>query len=130
MQSISISQNIKGGVIKNYHLEDLKLMTIHVCSLREQEIIVQEIESRLSVADKLEETIEQTLHQSEALRQSILKKAFEGRLLSESELEEVRQEPDWEPASVLLEKIKVHKLTADTSKQPAPKSTRKGKKQA
>lgn len=49
--------------------------------IEEQNQIVQEIESRLSVADKMEESITQSLQQSEALRQSILKKAFEGRLV-------------------------------------------------
>ena len=44
-----------------------------------QQQIVQEIESRLSVCDKIEETITNSLKQAEALRQSILKKAFEGR---------------------------------------------------
>lgn len=46
-----------------------------------QNQIVQEIESRLSVADKMEETIQQSLLQAESLRQSILKKAFEGELV-------------------------------------------------
>lgn len=49
--------------------------------LEEQHRIVQEIEARLSVCDKMEETIAESLQQSEALRQSILKKAFEGKLL-------------------------------------------------
>lgn len=51
------------------------------CSIKEQTQIVQEIESRLSVADKMEESINQSLQQAEALRQSILKKAFEGKLI-------------------------------------------------
>jgi type I restriction enzyme S subunit len=54
---------------------------IKVCSLGEQNKIVQAIESRLSVADKMEESITQSLQQAEALKQSILKKAFEGRLV-------------------------------------------------
>jgi type I restriction enzyme S subunit len=49
-------------------------------SIEEQQLIIQEIESRLSVADKLEKTINDSLQQAEALRQSILKKAFEGVL--------------------------------------------------
>jgi type I restriction enzyme S subunit len=53
------------------------------CPISEQHLIVQEIESRLSVCDKLEETITQALQQSEALRQSILKRAFEGRLVAQ-----------------------------------------------
>jgi type I restriction enzyme R subunit len=40
----------------------------------------QEIESRLSVCNKIEETITDGLKQAEALRQSILKKAFEAKL--------------------------------------------------
>jgi type I restriction enzyme S subunit len=51
---------------------------IPCCSNEEQSRIVQEIESRLSVADKMEENINQSLQQAEALRQSILKKAFDG----------------------------------------------------
>lgn len=54
---------------------------IKICSLKEQTQIVQEIESRLSVADKIEESITQNLQKAEALRQSILKRAFEGRLV-------------------------------------------------
>lgn len=46
----------------------------------EQQAVVLEIESRLSVADKMEESIRESLQQAEALRQSILKRAFEGNL--------------------------------------------------
>lgn len=57
------------------------LITLPICSLKEQEQILQEIENRLGVADKMEESINQSLQQAEALRQSILKKAFEGKLI-------------------------------------------------
>lgn len=42
--------------------------------------IVEAIESRLSVCDSIEQTVDIALQQAEALRQSILKDAFEGRL--------------------------------------------------
>lgn len=64
------------------YLRDIKNIEIPLCSVEEQHLIVKEIESRLSVCDKLEETINQSLAQAETLRQSILKKAFEGRLIS------------------------------------------------
>jgi type I restriction enzyme, S subunit len=69
-----------------------------ICSLKEQERIIKEIESRLSVCDKIEETIESNLQQAEALRLSIIKKAFEGKL--------VPQDPNDEPAEKLLERIR------------------------
>jgi len=65
--------NLNTDLIKDYDLP--------YCSYEEQHQIVQEIESRLSVADKMEESISQSLLQAEALRQSILKKAFSGDLV-------------------------------------------------
>jgi len=50
-------------------------------SLEEQRLIVSELESKLTVCDKIEETISQSLQQAETLRQSILKQAFEGKLV-------------------------------------------------
>jgi len=74
VRSFGVNQsNINGTKLKNYRLP-LPL-------LEEQHRVVEEIESRLSVADKLEETITTSLMQSETLRQSILKKAFEGKLV-------------------------------------------------
>lgn len=50
-------------------------------SIEEQQLIVDELESKLTVCDKIEETINQSLQQAETLKQSILKKAFEGKLI-------------------------------------------------
>lgn len=66
-------ESIESSLLKNY--------PIPICDGEEQNKLVQEIESRLSVADKMEESITQSLQQAEALRQSILKKAFEGKLV-------------------------------------------------
>ena len=46
-----------------------------------QKLIVSEIESRLSVAEEIEEIININLKRAERLRQAILKKAFSGRLV-------------------------------------------------
>ena len=45
-----------------------------------QYAIIEAIESRLSVCDSIEHTVDLALQQAEAMRQSILKDAFEGRL--------------------------------------------------
>jgi len=96
--------------VNNINSDELKSLVIPLCCISEQHAIVAEIESRLSVCDKIEESIEQSLKQAESLRQSILKRAFEGKL--------VPQDPNDEPASVLLARIKAEqeKNKTDTVK--------------
>ena len=60
--------------------EGVQKMHLPLFSVKKQQIL-QEIESPLSVCDKIEEAITKSLKQAEALRQSILKKAFEGKLI-------------------------------------------------
>ncbi len=98
VKSFGVNQsNINGTKLKTYPFP--------LPQFEEQHQIVREIESRLSVCDKVEQSISEGLEKSEALRQSILKKAFEGKLLSEAEIEKCKLEADYEPASVLLDKI-------------------------
>jgi type I restriction enzyme, S subunit len=75
---------IMGTTAPHLNIRDIRRFKVIVCSLKEQQQIVEEIESRLSVCDKIEETITNSLKQAEALRQSILKKAFEGKLTFET----------------------------------------------
>ena len=111
----------------NIGIASIELFVFPLCSKKEQHQIVQEIESRLSVCDNVEESITESLEKAKALRQSILKKAFEGTLLSEEEIATCKAAPDYEPASVLLEKIKEEKekreLEEKKKKQKAKKKT-------
>ncbi len=70
-----------GNNQKALNKERVKGIELPFLPIEEQHRMVQEIESRLSVADKMEESIAQSLQQAEALRQSILKKAFSGELV-------------------------------------------------
>jgi len=70
-----------GTTVLGITLNNLNELLMPNLSLDEQSQIVQEIEKRLSVADKMEESIQQSLLKAESLRQSILKKAFEGGLV-------------------------------------------------
>ena len=107
--------NLNTDIIKNY--------LIPYCSFEQQTQIVQEIESRLSVCDKLEQSITESIAKAEALRQSILKKAFEGKLLSPAEIDLCKKEADYEPAGELLKKIKADKLAKEQAeKQPGIKN--------
>jgi type I restriction enzyme S subunit len=87
----------------------VKSIPVPLTSIERQHQIVKEIESRLSVCDTVEQSITESLEKAKALRQSILKKAFEGTLLSEEELSACKAAKDYEPASVLLKKIKAEK---------------------
>ena len=56
----------------------LKQIRFPIPSIKKQEQIIAEIESRMSICDSIEKTVDTALQQAEAMRQSILKKAFEG----------------------------------------------------
>lgn len=110
--------------MRNIGQEKIKQIEIPFCEPYEQLQIVQEIESRLSVCDKIEEMITVSLRQSEILRYSILKKAFEGKL--------VPQDPNDEPASILLQRIKADKeknKPVKKEREKKPKSRTKMKQE-
>ena len=65
---------------KNINLTTLENLIVPYCSLKEQKIIVQDIEEKISVCNNIEQTVDTALQQAAALRQSILKQAFEGKL--------------------------------------------------
>jgi type I restriction enzyme S subunit len=60
---------------------DLKVMPVPLPPAAEQQRIVDEVDRRFSVLDKVESTVEANLARCTKLRQAILKRAFEGRLV-------------------------------------------------
>lgn len=69
-----------GNNQKALNKERVRALRFPFTSFAEQHVIVEAIESRLSVCDSIEQTVDIALQQAEAMRQSILKDAFEGRL--------------------------------------------------
>ena len=75
-----IIENVGGTASPHINVGDIKNFTIPIIPFAQQQSVVAEIESRLSVCDNIEKTVGTALQQAEALRQSILKIAFEGGL--------------------------------------------------
>ncbi len=73
----------KGATKAGLTLDDIQKFYVPMCSLLEQNIIVDEIEKRLSQCENIEKIINESLDKSEALKQSIFKKAFAGKLLEQ-----------------------------------------------
>ncbi len=87
-----------GTTMTNLNQEILYGLPMPLPPCHEQKRIVQEIERHFSLIENLEREVVTQLAKSSCLRQSILKWAFEGRL--------VDQDPNDEPAEVLLERIR------------------------
>lgn len=79
-QSGQLCKHFTGTGIKHLTGQSLTKISVPTVGRTIQDSVVAEIESRLSVCDSIEKTVDTALQQCEALRQSILKKAFEGRL--------------------------------------------------
>jgi len=108
MQSSSTIQWLSSTSIgtagqRNVKVSTCRQIPIPLCSVNEQEKIVEILESMLSIKENLEKNIDSSIQASKVLRQSILKKAFDGKL--------VVQDSSNEPASNLLKQIKGEKET-------------------
>jgi type I restriction enzyme S subunit len=121
-----LNKNQKGATKAGLTLEDIRTFPIPLCPVSEQQQIVSEIESRLSVCDKLEQTIEDSLIKAEALRQSILKKAFAGELTRDWREMHPELITGENSAEKLLEKIKAEKAQSIAiRKKPRSRKTKK-----
>ncbi len=87
-----------GSGVKHMRVGDVEVLPIPLPPLAEQHQIVAEVERRLSIVAEAEAQVDANLRRADRLRQSILKQAFSGQL--------VPQDPNDEPASVLLEQMR------------------------
>lgn len=100
-----ISKSTTGSTMIHVSMENMKPRIIPLPPLAEQHRIVEKIESLLPKVEAYgkaqEELVKLTETLPEQLKESILQEAIEGRL--------VPQDPNDEPASVLLERIRAEK---------------------
>ena len=83
----NISQTIKGGVIKNYHISDMKEQLIPLPPLEEQQEIVRILDEVLENENKVKELLELE-ERIDILEKSILHKAFKGELGTQNSSDE------------------------------------------
>jgi type I restriction enzyme S subunit len=105
MQSTFFKSQILNGMSETLqpNLSPTKLRSFYVplCSPLEQRRIVAKVEELFTKLDAGVKSLDMVRRQSEKLRQSTLKHAFEGKL--------VPQDPEDEPAGVLLERTRLLK---------------------
>ena len=90
-----------GTTFKAISGKQIRDLRIPLPPLNEQKRIVAKIESIFGNIDSIEKQVNDAIRSLNTLKQSVLKLAFEGKL--------VPQDPNDEPASVLLGKIKLQK---------------------
>jgi type I restriction enzyme S subunit len=95
---------------KNINLEILEKVAIPILPYAEQLEMVQRLDDAFASASDQVHAIELALKQSTAQRQNILRAAFSGQL--------VPQDPNDEPASVLLERIRAERAAREPQKKP------------
>jgi type I restriction enzyme S subunit len=102
----------RGVAVRGINIGDVRALQIPLPSKEEQTEIVHRIEQLFAFADQLEAKVATAKQRIHTLTQSILAKAFRGEL--------VPQDPNDEPASVLLERIRAQRA--------ATPKTRRGRK--
>jgi type I restriction enzyme S subunit len=114
-----------GSTFTAINQKDLEKIDINVPPLAEQHEIVRRVEAMFKLADTVEKRVASATARAENLTQAILAKAFRGELVpTEAELAR-REGRSYEPASVLLARIKAgHEL-----KGPSKASDRRQNRQ-
>jgi type I restriction enzyme S subunit len=125
-----LSVKTDGVSQSNINAQKLAKFEVPFCSLAEQQEIVRRVEALFKTSDALEARYRTAKAHVDKLTQSILARAFRGELVT-TEAELARREGrDYEPASVLLERIRRERAQQASSTKPKPKQRRAAKKAA
>ncbi|NMC74441.1 MAG: type I restriction endonuclease subunit S, partial [Geobacteraceae bacterium] len=95
----------------------LRAFPVPLAPTVEQNEIIEQVQVQIESLDRQGQAVELALKQSTAQRKNILKSAFSGQL--------VPQDPNDEPADVLLERIRAERAARTTDKKPSRRTKRK-----
>ena len=108
---------ILGTTSPHLNIGDIRKLAFPVPSFLEQQEVVHRVIAFLKIADRIEQEFKGAVNYLIQLDQSILAKAFRGEL--------VPQDPNDEPASVLLERIQAERAKREAEAKATKKSTSK-----
>jgi type I restriction enzyme S subunit len=115
--SLNLSDYVSGTAQPKLSQSSLNRIPVPYCSVTEQMIIIQEIESQFSVMENLERVITDGINRIEILKQNFLKMAFSGEL--------TKFHRDEQNATDLLREIKIEKeqylIQQDQQRKNMPK---------
>ena len=122
INGLNIQHYVTGTAQPKLTQTALNRIPVPLPPIAEQERIISEVSRHLSIIQKAEAAVDAGLKRAERLRQSILKQAFSGKL--------VPQDPNDEPASALLERIRAEREAAEAATKAQRKPRRRRRKSA
>ena len=111
--TVSFGESSRATTVPSLRLDDVGLVPVPLPPRAEQLRIINALDIALTSIGSTRKDVGRQLAHCARLRQSILKWAFEGKL--------VDQDPDDEPASVLVERIRAERAASQASR---PRGTR------
>jgi type I restriction enzyme S subunit len=109
---------MKGVAVRGVNIGDVRVLQVALPPRAEQDEIVRRVDALLKIADAIDGHLLNATARADKLTESILAKAFRGELVfTEAELAR-REGREYEPASVLLERIKNGRNSGTILKAP------------
>lgn len=117
MQKLDLAALSNGSTVPQINNGDIEPLEISIPSVAEQDEIARRITAAFARAERLEAEAARARALLDRLEAAILAKAFRGEL--------VPQDPDDEPASLLLDRIRARRGDAQRAAAPKPGRTRR-----